>query len=676
MAQQIIRSIGSDGLEVLSNILDKETGKLIEFKEVSEYYDGTPMSDGKLDAERYLYIKNNGKYYLRVLDNPDKFLEKDTMLDMRNISNTEILLLKMGYYKGVTLNGYYTKGDTPIPINYKWIDSDTSTDDGGGVIETSASTIGRLNHVFRTQANIVYYGADRTGIVDSTIPIQNCINANSYITSSDGTYTVSNTIIIGNNKKLIFPGSYRTTIRPSNTFHTSAEDKKPIFAFNSEYNNLDNNTFQVSKGIIEGVTIHGRVTLDSNGIPTQEDGISGVDVTWTKDDIQLNDVMFRQLAYGCICRLPTWNNIAHWGIRINKGGAYQCAEAYHIFPSLGSIIDVDIQSCIRGINHSGNSSSSTLWVYNLRAEVNTDYTTPATNSYFVKSTSKLTISGYFEGGTRHLVLEGTGTNSQFVLQGCNFSRVSKDGVPGVDGSPILYNASSVGASLNIIGGGDRADYDSFIELGTSSNGAISIQGHSGGSWRVFKYGSSVNQTPKLAGRDTINYFNIDKNRGDIELPDIEAFFKRLKAGQQATGPFTIVRDSPDGGTLSIDKGGTGTPFRFLFNPIAGGRHVLFQGADYYSFGNEVRFPNLMDNRPAYTNWDNAIAGDKTATVYGGGTTGAPSGTGIPGGTYHGIYIAQNPNNGSAIAMRQGGIYIKSKLDGVVGAWRRIVTEAV
>lgn len=171
MAQQIIRSIGSDGLEVLSNILDKDTGKLIEFKEVSEYYDGTPMSDGKLDAERYLYIKNNGKYYLRVLDNPDKFLEKDTMLDMRNISNTEIHLLKMGYYKGITLNGYYAKGDTPNPIQYN-ISNTLEVDNGGSIIEAAGL---KFVHSFRGYVDVRYFGAKKDEI--STSVINNCIQS-------------------------------------------------------------------------------------------------------------------------------------------------------------------------------------------------------------------------------------------------------------------------------------------------------------------------------------------------------------------------------------------------------------------------------------------------------------------------------------------------------------------
>lgn len=172
MAQQIIRSIGSDGKYVLSNILDKDTGKLIEFKEVSEYYDGTSMSDDKMDIERYLYIKNNGKYYLRVLDNPDKFLEKDTMLDMRNISNTEILLLKMGYYKGVKINGYYSKGDTPAPIEY-YLSDTTEEDDGGSVIDVGGV---KLDHEFVGACFPEYFGVKSDGITDDSVSFQKLID--------------------------------------------------------------------------------------------------------------------------------------------------------------------------------------------------------------------------------------------------------------------------------------------------------------------------------------------------------------------------------------------------------------------------------------------------------------------------------------------------------------------
>lgn len=60
---EIIRSIGSDGKEVLSNILDKYSGLHIEYKEVYKYFDDSNMIDSYVDG--IVYIKNNNKYYAR-----------------------------------------------------------------------------------------------------------------------------------------------------------------------------------------------------------------------------------------------------------------------------------------------------------------------------------------------------------------------------------------------------------------------------------------------------------------------------------------------------------------------------------------------------------------------------------------------------------------------------------
>lgn len=60
---KIIRSVGSDGKEVLSNILDKYSGLHIEYKEVYKYFDDSNMIDSYVDG--IVYIKNNNKYYAR-----------------------------------------------------------------------------------------------------------------------------------------------------------------------------------------------------------------------------------------------------------------------------------------------------------------------------------------------------------------------------------------------------------------------------------------------------------------------------------------------------------------------------------------------------------------------------------------------------------------------------------
>lgn len=62
---QLITSVGSDGKEVLSNILDRYTGSDTTFKEVELYLDGTPMTDEKVDGK--LYIKRDSKYLKKTV---------------------------------------------------------------------------------------------------------------------------------------------------------------------------------------------------------------------------------------------------------------------------------------------------------------------------------------------------------------------------------------------------------------------------------------------------------------------------------------------------------------------------------------------------------------------------------------------------------------------------------
>ncbi|WP_437920248.1 hypothetical protein [Sphingobacterium sp. LRF_L2] len=50
---------------------------------------------------------------MALLESSQKYIEKDTMADMRQLSTSEIELLTSGGYKGVRLNGYYGLGDAP-----------------------------------------------------------------------------------------------------------------------------------------------------------------------------------------------------------------------------------------------------------------------------------------------------------------------------------------------------------------------------------------------------------------------------------------------------------------------------------------------------------------------------------------------------------------------------------
>lgn len=139
--QKYKRTEYTDGSVVLSNLRNKKGIPIFSLNDsytatkVTTWYDGSTMDDSKADGKIYLKLKDTGEYFkVNLPNNKELFLEKDTMAQMRALSSTDILLLKMGYYKGVRLNGYYTEGDTPTPIEY-YLSDTTESDDGGSVID-------------------------------------------------------------------------------------------------------------------------------------------------------------------------------------------------------------------------------------------------------------------------------------------------------------------------------------------------------------------------------------------------------------------------------------------------------------------------------------------------------------------------------------------------------------
>src|SRR5699024_3723098 len=152
--------------QTLTNVL--VNNKSTTYNKVSNWYDGTPMDDSKLDDD-FVYVKYEGEYLVRNMEE-GQVLQKDTMDEMRNLSTLETLLLKIGIYKHVQLNGYYEKGDTPEPINYKISDT-VEDDDGGSVIETNLGD--KLEHNFEGRSvNIKYFGAKGDEDKDDTEAIQ------------------------------------------------------------------------------------------------------------------------------------------------------------------------------------------------------------------------------------------------------------------------------------------------------------------------------------------------------------------------------------------------------------------------------------------------------------------------------------------------------------------------
>lgn len=163
---------------------------------VTQWYDGSTMDNSKADGKIYIKFEEPGPYlgsYFNVnLPNfGATYLEKETMVQLRALSSVEVLLLKMGYFKGVKLNGYYTGGDMGESIVY-YISETTLPDNGGSILG-----VGGLKFEYRYAGilNLLTFGCKTDGVFDNGDIIQKAID---YIAPTGG--------------KLIFPsGKILTT---------------------------------------------------------------------------------------------------------------------------------------------------------------------------------------------------------------------------------------------------------------------------------------------------------------------------------------------------------------------------------------------------------------------------------------------------------------------------------
>lgn len=137
----------------LTNLIESGTGKSVNYNIVTEYYDGTPMDDSKVDGE--LYRKKGSQYLRKVYDKEGElFLEKDTISEMRSLTSTEILLIRSGIYIGLKLNGFYQLGDLPNPLIYRIVEEALEDNDLNIINVNSTVFYSELNPVTLEKTNI------------------------------------------------------------------------------------------------------------------------------------------------------------------------------------------------------------------------------------------------------------------------------------------------------------------------------------------------------------------------------------------------------------------------------------------------------------------------------------------------------------------------------------------
>lgn len=153
-------------------------------------------------GDRYYLNVGGGKFQTYIIsdaltpvrESGQEFIECDTVDDLRNLDSRQILAIQNGYYKGVTLNGYYKENDTPASIQYYLSDTEKE-DDGYSVF--SISNI-KLEHKFKDIIHHSYAGIKGDGS-DETILVQRVLDSLDYGQTLD-IYDVS--ILVSKNENL------------------------------------------------------------------------------------------------------------------------------------------------------------------------------------------------------------------------------------------------------------------------------------------------------------------------------------------------------------------------------------------------------------------------------------------------------------------------------------------
>lgn len=167
--QEPIRTVYTDGTVVISNIRDPRTNEMVSYTVRNTWYDGTPMNDTKVDSFGvFTKYRPTGEYVRKNLPNWGlNLLEVDTVAQLRSLDPYLLHLIKVGYYNGVKLNGYYTKNDTPKPLNY-YVSTTSKADDGGSVFALGSVKIEHKFDILYPE----YFGSRGDGISDDTTPMQ------------------------------------------------------------------------------------------------------------------------------------------------------------------------------------------------------------------------------------------------------------------------------------------------------------------------------------------------------------------------------------------------------------------------------------------------------------------------------------------------------------------------
>lgn len=174
---------------------DLNSGVMVNYRETTTWYDGSPINDTLIDNDIFIKI---GNIYKRKTIDPNTLLKVDTIVDLRN---------QNGYYEGheISLLGYYMTGDKQ-PLNYKFTinNFNTNVDDGGSIIKSSK---GSWIAQFDTKVSIKDFGALGDGVFDNCLILQRvvdfCIQRNFIMYIPKGVFVTDSSKVGGNNHAIM-----------------------------------------------------------------------------------------------------------------------------------------------------------------------------------------------------------------------------------------------------------------------------------------------------------------------------------------------------------------------------------------------------------------------------------------------------------------------------------------
>ncbi|CEN40540.1 hypothetical protein CCYN74_430018 [Capnocytophaga cynodegmi] len=495
-------------MKIANNILkriDFNDGIDINYKEIVNYFDGTPMSDDKCDG--LVYRKSqDGKYFKRAFDSTlQQNLVKKSMAEFRAITPSEILMLKIGIYKGVEVRGYYQENDTPKPIIYS-LSTTPNPDDGGSIIVVDNND--KFEHKFISLIDARYFGAnenqeDNSIFINKALALELPVHITGIFKIASTVFVNSNQFLIGSgvsNNRDLLPKSYllKTGSFIGVELNGRNNGLKDFHLQSSSQSNLyDGILVRSARPVLDNVSSH------NNG----GDGIRIGDVKRSKESVRPN------------CNLFSLNNIyavnnAGWGVHISDGedNTHQdCNSGVFMLADLrnntlgGLFINKANDNTLINISCQNNKGIGIVCAGRGNTIINC-YTENNHTSEPVLSNKKdvhLTSSSvrnrflfYYSGQVHDRVFdEGTsnfiiGTHSRighFFNNGINSNRLRLTGeLSGV------WNAYIPSNKRNLI-----------LELsGTSSNGEVEIKTQNKGKAKLSVDGEIVAETKLKIGGDT------------------------------------------------------------------------------------------------------------------------------------------------------------------------------